>query len=451
MAERQSDTLPRRRRRLLVGAGVVLSMALALVVVDVQQKETLLVERVAEHLRLLASALATDAALRLAAGDPARLQEMLRDARRLENEGALLVLFRLPGETGFRSADDRVVASPPLDVAIAAHGTWTRLERDEAAQVGLPRRAAVAGLATVEQPGRAPIVLAVLTSIGRERDLVRYERWRAMIVVGFVFAFASGSAWLALRQLQRETELAAEVERARLERERDDHLARADRMATTAALSLGIAHELATPLGVISARVDQLAAATQGNEQLAKATRIIDEQIVRMRAVIQGFLALARGDSIVRSEVTSSALVTDAVELVSHRFTAAGVALAVDAPATATLRCDAVLIVQALVNLLINGCQASKRGDTVTLRVGVGNGRVLITVEDRGPGMTPEAMERATAPFFTTRQREGGTGLGLAIAAEIAQHHNGVLRLSNLPAGGLCATIELPTSEEKSS
>jgi signal transduction histidine kinase len=173
---------------------------------------------------------------------------------------------------------------------------------------------------------------------------------------------------------------------------------------------------------------------------------VIGEQIARMRAVMQGFLALARGDAPARSSVSSARLAAEAADLVRHRFDGAGVELRAEIEASSTVRCDPALIVQALANVLVNACQASTRGQTVTLRArdDLAAGRVRFVVEDEGAGMDDEEMARATAPFFTTRSREGGTGLGLAIAAEITQHHGGTVTLSRGAPRGLRATIDLP-------
>jgi len=447
MPDRPPEAFSRRRNRLLAGAALILVASAALVLVDVQHQASRIVERVSDHHRLLALSLARDASARLSLSGQAAVEQLFNDARALEREGELLVLFRFPGETGHRATDGRILATAPIDAAVAAGRGTALLTRDEAAYLGLPRRQAIAGVAAVERGGtHGPVGLAVVSSIARERDHIAHERWRAIVSLGFVSALAAVFAIVGVWQNRRELQLTAAVAHQRLERERDEQLARADRMATLAALSLGIAHELATPLGVISARVEQIGAAGAGNASIEKSTRVIGEQIARMRAVMQGFLALARGDAPARSSVASGAVAAEAADLVRHRFEAAGVALRTDVDATSTVRCDPALIVQTLANVLVNACQASARGQTVSLvvRDDAAAGRVRFVVEDEGVGMKDEEMARATAPFFTTRSREGGTGLGLAIAAEITQHHGGTFTLAHGDPRGLRAIIELP-------
>jgi signal transduction histidine kinase len=81
-------------------------------------------------------------------------------------------------------------------------------------------------------------------------------------------------------------------------------------------------------------------------------------------------------------------------------------------------------------------------GGLLRLTVSREEDRIRFVVEDTGPGMTPEALERAFEPFFTTK--EHGTGLGLSIAFQIADRHGGDLRAENIPAGGARLTLEIP-------
>ena len=79
---------------------------------------------------------------------------------------------------------------------------------------------------------------------------------------------------------------------------------------------------------------------------------------------------------------------------------------------------------------------STKRGDA--------NDRVLLVVEDNGPGVPPGAKDRVFAPYFTTKQTKGGTGLGLAIVHRIVSDHGGRITISDAPGGGARFTIELP-------
>jgi len=95
-------------------------------------------------------------------------------------------------------------------------------------------------------------------------------------------------------------------------------------------------------------------------------------------------------------------------------------------------------------NLVRNALEASPPGSPVEVRVGGDDGRVVITVDDAGPGVPEELREKVFEPFFTTRSQRGGTGLGLAITRDMIQHQGGGIRLENSPLGGTRAVIWLP-------
>lgn len=111
------------------------------------------------------------------------------------------------------------------------------------------------------------------------------------VAVGLVVAFGSA----ALRRETKELELSHALAIAALETKRDERLVNADKLATMVAFATGIAHEVATPLGVIVARAEQVVAGTASDERTRKAAEVIVEQAERIHVVIRGFLALARG------------------------------------------------------------------------------------------------------------------------------------------------------------
>lgn len=112
-------------------------------------------------------------------------------------------------------------------------------------------------------------------------------------------------------------------------------------------------------------------------------------------------------------------------------------------PALDVIACDPRMFEQALIDLLLNACEACSRGGSVVLSVRSDGERVSFIVDDDGAGIDAEAAARATEPFFTTKPE--GSGLGLAITNEIVHHHRGTLRLSPRPGGGTQARVELPT------
>jgi signal transduction histidine kinase len=217
-------------------------------------------------------------------------------------------------------------------------------------------------------------------------------------------------------------------------------------VATLGTFAVGIAHEISTPLGIITGRAEQLAPRVSGDERSARAVATILEQIDRLNRTIRGFLTLARGGAPLDEPVAPGAIVRGAVALVEHRFARAGVTLAADVPEELPLvHGDARLLEHAVTNLLLNACDACARGGHVEVSV-QGGGAVTFTVADDGAGITPEAARRATEPFFTTKPDGQGAGLGLAIVNEIVTHHRGTLVLAPRAPRGTVVRLELPAT-----
>ena len=272
-------------------------------------------------------------------------------------------------------------------------------------------------------------------------------QWRLVLGVtfaaGLVFAFGG----LALRKQRKELELARELAVAEVQRERDERLVRADKLATMGALATGIAHEVSTPLGVIMGRAEQVLPKVSEDERTRRAVEAILEQGERIGRVIRGFLALARGESPSFDHVDPAQIARSAVELVEHRFEKAGVKLQADVPGGLPLvACEPRLLEQSLANLLLNACDACRPNGLVTLEVRGDAERVAFVVIDDGEGITAESAARLFEPFFTTKPPGSGTGLGLAISNEIVKHHRGTLTVEpRRRATGTRACIEMPS------
>jgi two-component system NtrC family sensor kinase len=141
-------------------------------------------------------------------------------------------------------------------------------------------------------------------------------------------------------------------------------------------------------------------------------------------------------------------VLSSATRMVEHRFGASRVTLDVEQPdGAAWVFADARLLEQALVNLLLNACDASPPGGHVTVTLRAAEGRVVFAVVDEGAGIAPEVAARATEPFFTTKPVGEGTGLGLAIANEIAKHHQGRFVIGPRQGRGTEARLDLPSAD----
>jgi len=380
-------------------------------------------------------------ALRAGGGGDAEVRAILQ---RAERAGSSRLFLHRGGETTLWSTAEREVASARVVEAIQRRDRAVRIPREEAAAFGLPARTAIAGIAYPADPRGVDIV--AVSSAEHLRDRQAWARRRLLLSVAAAAGLVLLFGGVALRMQRKELLLEGELAVAALQRRSDERLERASKAAAFGTLAIGVAHEISTPLGVIAARAEQLAAKVGSDEKLSGAVAAIASQADRIKLVIRGLLGLARGDAPSAERIDPGGVVTEALALVRHRLESARVPVTEEiAGALPAVIGDEKLLEQAVVNLLLNACDACKGVDGgIVVRAGEDGGDVTIVVEDSGVGISEADAGRALEPFFTTKAREGGTGLGLAIAREIVSNHRGTLTLAPQPPRGTRATIRLP-------
>jgi signal transduction histidine kinase len=360
--------------------------------------------------------------------------------------GQPLVLIAVPNDAALRAMDGHPVQSAPLRDSIDRRASTLRLGRPEATQVGLPARTAMAGISTIDVGELGVWSLVTVASAARERDREKRAEWRLVLGVlvasGLVLAFGGA----ALRRQRKQLELQRELAVAEALREQNEALLRAERVATMGTFALGIAHEVSTPLGVIVGRAEQLVSRAQGDDRLTRNAQAILKQADRIQHIVRRFLDMARGRPPSMELADPAGIARAAVAAVEHRFARAQVRLAADIPDTLPrVQCDRDLLEHAVVNLLLNACEACEPGGHVSIVARCDAERVGFVVVDDGTGISPEAVARAAEPFFTTKSETTGTGLGLAIATEIIKSHRGQLVIGPNQNKGTRALVEIPT------
>ena len=212
------------------------------------------------------------------------------------------------------------------------------------------------------------------------------------------------------------------------------------RVARAQAKAADLAHGLKTPLAVLAAEAETARAA--GHTELAA---IIGEQTERMRRQIEFHLADARAavsGTAADGRSPVAECVRGLVRALDRIYAERGVSIVVDVAEDVTARARPENLDEMLGNLLDNACKWARS------RVGVlavaGAGRVVITVDDDGPGCDPAMRERVLQRGMRADEAAPGTGLGLAIVRELAEAHGGSIGLAASPDGGLRARLELP-------
>lgn len=357
----------------------------------------------------------------------------------------VVLLVAPPDDTPLYTVAGTTVSSPVLRDALDHGASTARLTRPQAAEIGLPARTSMAGLARVDAGDLGHWGVIAVASAARERDREKWAMWRLVLGVlvasGLVLAFGG----TALRRQRKELELQRELAVAEVQRARDEDLLNAERVATMGTFAMGIAHEVATPLGVIVGRAEQLLGKVREDERSARSAQAILTEADRIQHIIRRFLDMARGGPPSLERVDPATVVRAATEAVEHRFTKAKVRLTTDIPPTMpVIQCDRDLLEHAIVNLLLNACEACGEGGHVEMTARSDAEQIAFVVTDDGAGISVENARRATEPFFTTKARGTGAGLGLAIASEIVKSHRGELTIAPNPDRGTRALIEIP-------
>ncbi len=357
------------------------------------------------------------------------------------------------------SADEHVYVQPPgapsfLDLhgAPARPGVLARivasgadsdmLSAAEALELGLPAYPAFVSVDVADGGSLGIWRVAVVGSTHQEVERDRRGMWRVVIKVLMTGVTTAAFGYVAFRVFRTQVTASHQLELAEQRRVSEEVLARENRTATMLTLAAGVAHEVGTPLGLIRVKAESLRDALQDSPEEQDAATII-RQVDRLRDVVQGFLRAARGSMPAQTMVAAGTLATAVRDLIAHRFVAAGVELQVElGPELPGVRVNALLVEHALVNLLINACEAAPQGSVVTLRVRPDGGDVLFEVLDEGEGVREEDRERLLKPFFSRKAH--GTGIGLALTHEIARMSRGTITLAARSPRGAIATLRLP-------
>ena len=227
-------------------------------------------------------------------------------------------------------------------------------------------------------------------------------------------------------------------------------LAQAEKLASLGQFIAGIAHEMNNPLQSVLGHLELII--ERGGKDLAQRgeLRRIYHDADRAAKVVRNLLVFAGNQRAVRRRLNVGRLLSRAIAARRSAFQRPDVEIVREGPNDLEISGDSGLLQQALLNVLINAEQAiaqTKRAGRIVVRTSSSDGRVMITIEDTGPGITPEVLPRIFDPFFTTKEVGQGTGLGLAIVYGVIQEHGGSIHAGSSPLGGAMFTVQLPAAE----
>ncbi|HEX9899065.1 MAG TPA: ATP-binding protein [Candidatus Methylomirabilis sp.] len=251
-------------------------------------------------------------------------------------------------------------------------------------------------------------------------------------------------------------------ERLRLEQE----VQQAQKLAVVGMLAAEVAHEIGTPLNVISGRAEVLERVVLPDHAERRHLDVILKQAERIKGIIRALLDYTRPRRPNLRPQNIVPILGRVADLLLDRTRRRGAHIRLDLPLSLPkVLADADHLQQLFLNLLLNALDASPQGATVRVttgsdpllpaeeRAGIVRGKLerpslVIHILDAGKGMTAEELDRVFEPFFSTKGREHGTGLGLPIVEEIVRAHRAEIEMLSIPGRGTEAIVRLPLAGE---
>ena len=226
------------------------------------------------------------------------------------------------------------------------------------------------------------------------------------------------------------------------------------RLATIGEQTGQIAHELNNTLTAVLGWAQQGLKSGQDAELASKSLRQVSASAERAVEICRGLLGLARLHTGPKEMVPVNDIIQEAAGSLAGRLEKRAISLRCRCPDDLAVYGKRVELVQVLLNMLINSCQAVADGVgsiTISAEKDSRSGCVNITITDTGPGIGAEDIRQIFEPFFSTKQLPDlagnvGTGLGLAVCRDIVTAHGGFIEVESIEGHGATFTVVLPGS-----
>src|SRR5215475_2657640 len=235
--------------------------------------------------------------------------------------------------------------------------------------------------------------------------------------------------------------------------ELEAQLSQADKLSSIGLLAAGVAHEVNTPLAVISSYTQMLAKQLKTDPQKAGLLEKITRQTFRASEIVSNLLNFSRTSGTEFGNVDVNRIVVDTLALLDHQFRTSRITVESElGDHLPPIQGNTGRLQQVFLNLFLNAKDAMPAGGT--LRVATSNGTgVSVSVSDTGSGIAPEHIARIYDPFFTTKTapeagQKRGTGLGLSVTYGIIQEHAGKIRVESRPGEGTTFYLDFPLTRK---
>jgi PAS domain S-box-containing protein len=229
----------------------------------------------------------------------------------------------------------------------------------------------------------------------------------------------------------------------------EEQMLQNEKLTSLGLLAAGVAHEVNTPLAVISNYIQMLAKQIPADDPRQRTIERIVKQTFRASEIVNNLLNFSRTGAVEFSEIDLNAVLEETLSLVQHPFKTARVNVVrsyrekIPPVLGSTTRLQQVFL-----NLFMNARDAMPAGGMLEVRTAAYNGSVEVEITDTGAGITPEHIHRIFDPFFTTKAIGKGTGLGLSVSYGIIKEHAGRVDVRSTPGKGTSFRLEFPVAKK---
>jgi len=229
----------------------------------------------------------------------------------------------------------------------------------------------------------------------------------------------------------------------------ESQLAQADKLSSIGLLAAGVAHEINTPLAVISSYAQMLSKQLKADPRLGPVLDKITQQSFRAAEIANGLLNFSRTSTTEFRETNLNQVIRDTLSLLEHQFKTAQINVDLElVEVLPAISGNSGKLQQVFLNLLLNAKEAMPEGGRLRVSTAV-NGHVEAVITDSGAGIAPEHLKRIYDPFFTTKTtpkpgERRGTGLGLSVSYGIIQEHAGKIHVESAVGAGTTFHLEFP-------
>ena len=229
----------------------------------------------------------------------------------------------------------------------------------------------------------------------------------------------------------------------------EEQMLQNEKLTSLGLLAAGVAHEVNTPLAVISNYIQMLAKQIPPDDPKQKSIERIVKQTFRASEIVNNLLNFSRTGSAETVEVDLNNVLEETLTLVQHPFKANRVTVLKNyTPTLPPVLGSTTRLQQVFLNLFLNARDAMPGGGMLEVRTAAQNGSVEVEVTDTGTGIPPEYLQRIFDPFFTTKATGKGTGLGLSVSYGIIKEHAGKVDVKSTPGKGTSFRLEFPVARK---